>query len=294
VIVPELPEVETIRRALEPRLVGRTIARSVLVRRDILIAPGDPHGGFSRQRTPRPPVPVTADDLLGGSRVVRLERHGKQLAIIALTRGGRERALIVQLGMTGQLAWSDATTRPHVHARWELDGGEVLEFRDPRRFGGLRSLASIDALRAEWAVLGPDGLNVTEAELQERLSKTSRSLKAALLDQCVVAGVGNIYADEALFIARLYPAMRSTRACRLDGATARLASAVVRVLHEGIEHGGSTLRDYTQPDGTAGGYQHRHAVYGRTGMACVQCGTPIRARTLAGRTTSWCPGCQRR
>jgi formamidopyrimidine-DNA glycosylase len=282
--MPELPEVETIRRALEPRLIGRVVERAVLHRRDVLVMPGK-----------RSPTPTSPRDLLEGARVTRLCRRGKQMAIIAAA-DDVERVLIVQLGMSGQLLWADDAGAPvdHVHAEWAIAGERRLFFRDPRRFGGLRALSTAAALEDEWRSLGPDALDVTARHLHEALNATDRSLKATLLDQSVLAGLGNIYVDEALFLAGLHPARRASSLKRRPEASERLAAAIVRVLTEALSHGGSTLRDYYGPDGSPGGFQHRHRVYGRSGQPCAVCGDPIQSQTLAGRTTCWCPGCQPR
>jgi formamidopyrimidine-DNA glycosylase len=295
--MPELPEVEHTRRTLEPHLVGRTVVAARLLRRDIAVAPGDPPGGFSRSRTRRHDAPrrLTRADLLAGERIARLDRRGKQLAIVA----DSGRALLVHLGMTGHLAWRPPGDRapapPHVHATWTLadargrDAGRLI-FRDPRRFGGLWILRSPEDLAARWAALGPDALTITPHDLAARLAATRRPIKAALLDQSTIAGVGNIYADESLFLARIHPA---TPADRLTAdQVAALAAAIRQVLHESLDAGGSTLRDYLDATGRAGAYQDAHRVYGRAGLPCPACGTTLLALRLGQRTTVACPSCQ--
>ncbi len=300
--MPELPEVEHVRRSLEPHLVGRRVA-GVLVRRACVI---------EGPRTPRA--------LLVGQRVVRLARRGKQMAWVG-DGGG---VLVVHLGMTGQVlgelegmgegakpgtaaeaparvrgsvAQSVAKTYPpHTHIVWTTEGtggGRVL-FRDPRRFGGVWTLKSVAALEERWAGLGPDGLDAPVGELAAALVEacrgSARSAKAALLDQAVIAGVGNIYADEACFIAGVRP---TRRGARLKVAEAeRLAVAVRSVLAAAVEAGGSSLRDYVDADGRAGEFAQRHAVYGRGGEPCVRCGKRLKQATVAQRTTVWCGGCQ--
>ncbi len=313
--MPELPEVETIRRALEPLLVGRRVVRAELRRRDVLVMPGDPFGGFARQRPHRPPspspsaraakakprpAPTSPRDLLEGSTIGALRRRGKQLAILADDTNGP--VLVVQLGMSGQLLVpknlpddkprrGQPTPFPtHVHAVWRLDDGSRLLFRDPRRFGGLRALPNQVALDELWQPLGPDALSVTADGLHEALSGTRRLVKAALLDQSLVAGVGNIYADEALFAAGISPRRRADTLTPAE--TARLAAALREVLDHAVAHGGSTLRDYVTPGGDAGSYQARHLVYGHAGEPCPRCGGTLTSATLAGRTTVWCPTCQ--
>lgn len=293
--MPELPEVECLRRSLEPHLVGRTVRRAVLRRRDICEV-------FGESR-PRRATPV---DLLEGCTITRLDRRGKQLAIIA----GDGAVLSVHLGMTGQLLFSpptrdgpddqsrsskSAAAQSHVHATWELteSGSPVgkLMFRDPRRFGGLWTFPSVRALlEHRWNALGPDALTIMGGELAQALSGSRRHIKAAMLDQGVLAGVGNIYADEALFQAGIRPRRLG---CRLTVAEVEtLASAIRSVLGSSIQTGGSTLRDYRDANGKAGSSQLTHAVYGRGGEACVRCGGRLREAQVGQRTTVWCASCQ--
>lgn len=273
--MPELPEVESVRLALSP-LIGRAVEGVRVARRDVV------RDGAGRRRGRLDPA-----DLLVGDRVASLERRGKQLAIVG--RSGR--AVLVHLGMSGQVLVNPGDAMPgHRHAAWTVAGvGEVV-FRDPRRFGGLWLLASRAALNARWDALGVDGLLVTGQDLSRALGRSRRAVKAALLDQGAVAGVGNIYADEALFAAGVLP----QRACETLTADewGRVADAVRAVLALAIDAGGSTLRDYRRPDGSAGGAKRGHRVYGRKNEPCVVCSTPIRAETLAQRTTCWCPRCQ--
>ena len=295
--MPELPEVETVRRSLTPHLSGHVVVRATLKRRDIAVMPGDPEGGFSRTRAPRPrPRRVRTGDMLQGSDLAEPIRRGKQLALV--TDDGP--AIVVHLGMTGQLRWlrRGAQLRgqagEHVHAVWRLDDGSRVVFRDPRRFGGLWLLPNRAELERRWAALGPDGLRAEPAELTAALasafSGSVRTLKAALLDQNVIAGVGNIYADEALFRAGLHPARTtgSLRAADID----RLVAAVRTVLTAAVEARGSTLRDYTDADGMGGTAQLAHRVYGRAGQPCLVCGGPLSSAVIAQRTTVWCPACQ--
>lgn len=284
--MPELPEVETVRRTLEPLLVGRRVARVELRRADIV--EGDP----------------SARALLEGATIRSLVRRGKQLAIVA-GRGGKgsgtERVLVVHLGMTGQLVHHatrpDLSSTTHVHALWTMgargrdDPGGVLTFRDPRRFGGLWPLTDESSLRDRWAALGPDGLEATAEKLRERAGSSRRAIKAALLDQGVIAGVGNIYADESLHRAGIRP----TRGChRIKGEEwTWLAAEIREVLHGAIASGGSTLRDYVGGTGRPGAAQLAHAVYGRGGERCLACGVELRVGVVGQRTTVWCRRCQR-
>ena len=288
--VPELPEVESVRRSLLPRLVGRAFLTASLRRRDVAIAPGDPPGGFPRnRRSALRPKAISAADMLAGATITEIERRGKQLALIARSEN---RALVVQLGMTGHLelaAERQDDKMRHVHARWEFAGG-ALHFRDPRRFGALRIFRSLDALREHWSTLGPDALSIQDEELAGALAGSDRPIKAALLDQCVLAGVGNIYADEALFLSHVHPRART---CRLRPAqVATLASMIRLVLNRAIEHGGSSIRDYTDGSGRRGSYQDRHGVYGRAGLPCLICHRKLSSGLVAQRTTVWCATCQ--
>lgn len=289
--MPELPEVERIRQSLAPGLVGRRVVGATLHRRDVLVVPGDPPGGFSRQRSESAkPRRYSSKHLLVGTTVVDVLRHGKELAII-----GDGPVLLVRLGMTGQLVLlgpgARATKPDHIHATMKLGSGGRLLFRDPRRFGGLRALGSAEALSEHWRGLGPDALDVTGPVLTQRLRATARAIKAALLDQRVIAGVGNIYADEALFQSGVAPG-------RLGGSLTateadRLASAIREILARAIEAGGSSIRDYLDAGGRPGTAQTLHRVYGRGGLGCVRCGEELAQILLAQRTTVYCPNCQR-
>ncbi|MEN0019906.1 MAG: bifunctional DNA-formamidopyrimidine glycosylase/DNA-(apurinic or apyrimidinic site) lyase [Planctomycetota bacterium] len=290
--MPELPEVECVRRGLEAVAVGRTVTQAALHRRDIAVAPGDPDGGWSRQRpdAARPePVRITPPALLAGDRIESVRRHGKQMAVV----GASGRVALVHLGMTGLVMHVPERAEPpadHVHAEWLLDNGSRLVFRDPRRFGGVWLLPTLTDLHERWACLGPDALTIRALRLQRALAGSRAPLKAALLDQRRLAGLGNIYADEAAFRARLHPA---TPAGSLDAdQTKRLASAIRHVLKSGLARGGSTLRDYRDPFGDAGTAQLAHRVYGRGGQPCKRCRAELVSDQLAQRTTTWCPACQ--
>ena len=289
--MPELPEVEHLRRTLADALVGRTVTRARLIRRDVLVREGDPPGGFSRSGRRPASRRVPGAELLSGQRVTGITRHGKQLAIGA----DSGRVLCAHLGMSGQLIHlgrrARAANASHVHASWSLDDGSRLLHRDPRRFGGLWAFASHDALRAaRWSRLGPDALTIDARALSARLARTSRAVKSALLDQSVIAGVGNIYADEALFDARLHPARPG--ATITSDESLRLARALRRILRDAIRAGGSTLRDYADARGDPGAFQLEHRVYARAGEPCLRCAAPLESALLAQRTTVWCPRCQ--
>ncbi len=278
--MPELPEVETVRRSLQTRLVGARVLDARINRSDVCTTPAG--------------VPLSRKALLAGTTIDRLVRHGKQLAIVS--REGA--ALCVHLGMTGQLLLTPALRRlprrDHLHVLWKIataNGPYTLALRDPRRFGGIWTFPSFDDLiRSRWASLGPDALALSTRDLRPRLARTRRQVKAVLLDQRVAAGIGNIYADEALFRAAINPVR--TGASINDRECARLAAAVRHVLRLGIHRRGTSLRDFVDPDARTGRGQRYLSVYGRGGLPCVRCGLPLRSAKVAQRTTVWCPVCQ--
>ena len=267
--MPELPEVETIRTELEPRLTGRE-----LVRVEIL----DP-------RLTRPIDLFEVAEELEGDRVVAVERRGKYL-VLRLESG---LALLVHLRMTGGFAFEPAS---HERAILELDDGTRLAYRDVRRFGTWLVLegAELDPYLAGKNGPEPLGPRFTADWLAGRLATRRAPVKAVLLDQRVVAGLGNIYADEALWRARVNPLQPAESLTRDE--VGRLHRAIRAALRTGIERQGSTLRDYARPDGSAGGMQEEFRVYGRDGLPCPRCGTPITKTRVAGRGTWYCPRCQ--
>jgi formamidopyrimidine-DNA glycosylase len=272
--VPELPEVETVVRELRPHLLGRRFVSIRVGRRGL------------RRRWTRGWV-----RLLVGPRIRQVGRRGKWI-IVSLEQ---DRHLLIHLGMTGQLTVvsTDQAVAPHTHIIWNLDGqGLQLRFRDIRRFGSATLLPGSQPLEQFFldARLGPEPFAVDPAYWRACLTRTRRCLKAVLLDQRVVAGVGNIYADEALFEAGLYPGRLG---CSVTRAQAdRLREAVVRVLLRAIDRRGSSIRDYVDGLGRKGHYQEEFAVYDRTGKPCLRCGTRIQCLRLAGRSTHYCPRCQ--
>jgi formamidopyrimidine-DNA glycosylase len=272
--LPELPEVETVVRGLRPHLEGRRIAaarRSRLLR--ALPSRGRVAGG------------------LAGRKLIRLWRRGKYL-LADLDDG---RTLMVHLGMSGQLLLEprDSAPRKHLHLGVRFAGLKAeLRFYDPRRFGKV-ALGSIEELSG-WTGLGALGLEPLEADVEEiarAIGARRKRLKALLLEGGAVAGVGNIYADESLFRARLHP-LRVASTLKPAEAL-RLATEIQSVLNEAIESGGSTIGDYLQPDGRAGGFQDEHLVYGRAGQPCPRCGREIKRLEVAGRGTHICTRCQR-
>jgi formamidopyrimidine-DNA glycosylase len=272
--MPELPEVETVRRRLLPHLGGRVLAEVEVL--------------DHRLTDPEPPEAVAAR--LQGMRVETLGRRGKYL-IAELADGA---ALLVHLRMTGNLLWlaePPAIDPRFLRARALLDDGSYLAYTDARRFGTWR--VAEDGAEA-WLTgkLGPEPLaGWAAADMARALAGRKAPVKAALLDQRVVAGVGNIYADEALFAAKIHPASPAGRLSR--ARVVRLHDAVVAALEAGIEAQGASIRDFRTPDGGYGSAQERFLVYGRGGEPCVVCGTPLRRTVIAQRGTVYCPHCQR-
>lgn len=284
-----MPEIEHLRRTLAKRIVGSTIDCVDVRRADVIRTP---RGRGGRQAT-------AAMCGLRGARVTTTDRHGKQLAILT-TRG----VLVVHLGMSGRLqavGEQEPTSAAlvgasHVHMVMTLIDAEgrrsIMVHRDPRRFGGLWLRDTLeDVRRAEWSRLGPDALTIRRECFLARLSR-GRSIKAMLLDQSIVAGVGNIYADEALHRARLHPATRGVSVSR--DRLGLLHTALGAVLRAAVRAGGSTIRDFQDAAGRFGTYAGRHRVYARAGLPCLDCGTVLAGSTVAGRTTVHCPMCQPR
>jgi formamidopyrimidine-DNA glycosylase len=267
--VPELPEVETIRAQLAPRLEGRSLARVEIL---------DP-------RLTRPSDLFEVAEELEGDRVTSVERRGKYL-LLRLESG---LVLLVHLRMTGSFAFAPAS---HERASLELDDGSRLVYRDVRRFGTWLVLegAELDLYLASKNGPEPLGPRFTAGWLGAQLARRRAPLKAVLLDQRVVAGLGNIYADEALWRARLSPLRAANDLSQ--GEVARLHRAIRAALRAGIERQGSTLRDYATPDGFAGSMQEEFRVYGRDGLPCPRCRTPIAKARVGGRGTWFCPRCQ--
>ncbi|WP_448502987.1 bifunctional DNA-formamidopyrimidine glycosylase/DNA-(apurinic or apyrimidinic site) lyase [Sphingomonas sp.] len=270
--MPELPEVETTVRGLRPVLEGERIARVTLHRPDL-----------------RRPMPVDLGQRLTGARVTRLGRRAKY-GLIDTDRGD---TLIFHLGMSGRWRVDPAERLAHDHLVLETEAGRVLALNDPRRFGSVDLMPS-DAVAgwAPFAAMGPEplGPDFDAAHLARTFEGRLAPVKALLLDQRTVAGLGNIYVCEALHMAGIAPARAGGRIAR--GRLEPLAAAIRAVLESAIEAGGSTLRDYARPDGELGYFSKQWRVYGCEGQACG-CGATIRRRTEAGRSTFWCPTCQR-
>jgi formamidopyrimidine-DNA glycosylase len=272
--MPELPEVETVRARLAPVLTGRRFERVEI---------HDP-----RLVRPYEPAEVAAE--LEGERVAAVERRGKYL-IVRFESG---RALLIHLRMTGSLRHSDGVLAEDAHRRAvvRLDDGSDVAYRDVRRFGTwlLLEPGELDPYLA--AKLGEEPLDAlfTAARLAERLAKRRAPIKAALLDQRTLAGMGNIYVDEALWRARVHPLRPAETLDRNE--LRRLHRGIRASLEHGIARQGSTLRDYRLPDGASGSMQREFKVYGRGGEPCDRCGTPIAKTRVAGRGTWFCPECQ--
>jgi formamidopyrimidine-DNA glycosylase len=274
--LPELPEVETIVADLRPHLVGRTIMRCELLFPTIV----------------RHPEPEVFIDSIAGLRIESVGRRGKFI-MVGLSDG---LLLVVHLGMTGQLRLVDAATplALHTHAVFTLDDGRHLRYRDPRRFGRLL-LGTEEALLLSKTLprLGPEPIDPEFAadELYRRLRRRRTSLKAVLLDQTAIAGVGNIYADESLHRARLRPDRPAGSVSRKSAR--RLHESLRASLQVAIDNRGSSVDTYRDAWGELGGQQEKLQVYGRAGEPCFTCGRPLSVIRLAGRTTVFCRRCQR-
>jgi formamidopyrimidine-DNA glycosylase len=274
--MPELPEVETIRLALEPHLVGRRLERVEI---------NDP-------RLVRPFEPTAVAAELEGERVAALDRRGKYLVV----RFESGRVLLIHLRMTGSLRHAAAgalADDPHRRAVVKLDDGSDVAYRDVRRFGTWHLLEPDEVDPYLQQRLGREPLEhtFTARRLAEGLAGRKAPIKAALLDQRTVAGLGNIYVDEALWRAEVHP-LRPAGTLD-DDEIARLTKGIRQALRAGIARQGASLRDYSTPEGRRGRMQESFRVYGREGEPCLRCGTPIDKIRAGGRGTWYCPNCQR-
>jgi len=283
--MPELPEVETIAHGVDRRVRGRRIEQV----------------WFTSHRQPfKTPAAKQAREL-EGRVLLAVHRTGKHI-VCELGRAGEEAAgrkrsgtaaaqWIVHLGMTGRLlvCAPDAPLEPHTHARLGLSGGRELRFVDPRRFGRLefRDLGSA----AGFAAPGAEPLTIDDGEFAALFRGRRLPIKAALLNQTLLAGVGNIYADESLFRAGIRPRRAAGRLTRAE--LERLRTGLVEVLQAAIRLGGSSVSDYVDAEGARGFFQLEHCVYRRTGQPCRSCGMAIRRIVVGGRGTHYCPQCQR-
>ncbi|MBS0002985.1 MAG: bifunctional DNA-formamidopyrimidine glycosylase/DNA-(apurinic or apyrimidinic site) lyase [Thioalkalivibrio sp.] len=271
--MPELPEVETTRRGLEPCMVGRRIRALEL-----------------RDPRLRWPVPADLPALVTGRRIRGLTRRAKYLLLE--TDGP---ALLLHLGMSGSLRRCAPGTplRPHDHLIFHLDDGFEVRLHDPRRFGCCLPIPEPPAIHPLLAALGPEPLGDDfHGDCLFRLSRGRRTpVKAFIMDQQVVVGVGNIYASEALFLAGIRPGRAAGRVSRREYHD--LAGRIRTVLTAAISQGGTTLRDFVREDGTHGYFRQQLRVYGRAGQPCLDCATPIRNRRIGNRASTYCPRCQR-
>ncbi len=271
--MPELPEVETTRRGVEPHVLGQQVVRVV-----------------AHDRRLRWPVPAALLRELPGRSIESVTRRAKYL----LFKCG-DAHLLIHLGMSGRLRVVPAQTPPqtHDHLDIQLAGGQMLRLHDPRRFGCALWLKHDPGRHALLKNLGPEPLapDFSGAYLHARSRGRSVAVKNFLMDSRVVAGVGNIYANEALFVAAIHPKRAAGRITR--EAYLRLATAVRAVLEEAIRAGGTTLRDYVGADGGAGYFQLQLKVYDRKGQPCQVCGALIRQTIIGQRSSFFCPRCQR-
>jgi formamidopyrimidine-DNA glycosylase len=280
--LPELPEVETVVRGLQMLLPGRGITEVRLGKTDFI------------------DNPAALEENLPGCKIASVRRHGKFLVLQLEKNGtasGENHAgakrfdLIVHLGMTGQL-----TVRPeampsatHTHAWFALDNQMELRYTDPRRFGRM-ILSGEEGSEKILGPLGIDALAVSEEDFQSRIGGRRARIKALLLDQSVLRGMGNIYTDESLWRARIHPARLGAELSREE--MRRLHHAMQRVLCEAVRLGGSSISDYVNAEGEPGEFQLRHNVYQREGKKCARCGTLIRRIVVAGRSSYFCRKCQ--
>src|SRR5579863_138612 len=274
--MPELPEVETVARGLRAALPGRRILSVRLGKTNFI------------------DDPAALERDLPGARIESVVRHGKflVLGLEGAQADGAGLALLVHLGMTGQLVTrpNEAPVAPHTHVIFGLDDGRELRYTDIRRFGRMRLMRSGE----QGSVLGGLGLDPLEAsgaEFVAVLHSRSAHVKALLLDQHVLRGMGNIYTDESLWRARIHPRRIGTNLS--PGELRRLYRAVQDVLKEAIRSRGSSISDYVDSEGERGEFQLKHRVYQREGKKCFRCRAPIRRIIVAGRSSHFCPTCQR-
>lgn len=270
--MPELPEVETTLRGVSPHINGKTVSGVIL-----------------RTTKLRWPLPPDLSETLRGQTVQNCRRRAKYL-LIEFAHG----VLIIHLGMSGSLRifTDSAESQKHDHADIVFADGTVLRYHDPRRFGAILWLSGVAEHHPLLADLGPEPLDggFSGCLLHRAFAKQNRAVKTALMDNAVVVGVGNIYANESLFQAAIAPhrPAKSLSKAECDA----LAQAVQDVLRRAIDAGGSTLRDFVDSSGKSGYFQQQYQVYGRSGEPCRQCGTPIAKTVIGQRGTFYCPNCQ--
>jgi formamidopyrimidine-DNA glycosylase len=273
--MPELPEVETVVRGLRRTIVGRTILSVSLKKTDFI---DDAN---------------LLEEFLPGQQIISVERYGKfmLLRLAGLPARNDSTALLVHLGMTGHIASVDVVNpwEKHTHVGMLLDDGRELRYTDARRFGRMAYLAG-ETLDNELARFGVDPLEMSKTEFAQTIRSRTARIKALLLDQRVLRGVGNIYADESLWKAKIHPARLASSLTLAH--TSLLRRSLQQILLRAIVLRGSTISNFADTDGSAGEYQQHHQVYGRAGQPCYRCGKTIRRAIVAGRSSYFCPGCQ--
>lgn len=278
--MPELPEVETVCRGLRARLIGRRIVSVEVRSKDVIHQADMDASGFA--------------EALCGWSIAEIARRGKYI-LIRLIRDEKTRWLVCHLRMTGKLLVrpEGSLTGKHTHVIFALDDGQWLFYDDVRRFGGFICCDSDPCLVPPLVALGPEPLSeaFSPVSFYEHCRRRKRPVKSHLLDQSVVAGIGNIYADEILFRAGVRPRKSAARLTRAECAA--IVSATKTVLEEAIDAGGSTIRDYVDSEMRQGSYQFAHQVYGRAGKPCRRCGTILKNVTVGGRSSVYCPKCQK-
>jgi len=268
--MPELPEVETIVRGLSRHVLNRRIQNVEFLWPGLVV-------GDSEEAT----------EGLRGQRITALRRHGKYI-VFDLLRRRRKSCLVVHLRMTGNFIVG-GESGPHTRAILHLEGGPALVFHDIRKFGRWQWSEELPARLSD---LGPEPLEISQEDFVVRLRARRGMAKASLLNQEFLRGLGNIYADEALFRARIHP--RANTAKISKARAMGLHAAIRAVLSEAIAQGGSTISNYVNSEGSQGYFQLSTAVYGKTGEPCTSCAAPIKRITVASRSTHFCPRCQRR
>jgi formamidopyrimidine-DNA glycosylase len=273
--MPELPEVETVARGMRAALPGRRILAVRLGKTDFI------------------DDPAAMELHLPGTTVLQIRRLGKNLLVDLRSNDAQQSSLslLIHLGMTGQIAIisPDAPVPKHTHVFLSLDDGRELRYTDVRRFGRMAILSATEQERVLGG-LGLEPLEISETEFRARLQSRNSQIKALLLNQSVVRGMGNIYTDEALWRARIHP---KKVGIKLTGAEVRrLYRAMQQILKEAIRLKGSSISDYQDVDGREGTFQARHRVYQRDGKKCFRCGSLIRHATVAGRSSHFCLRCQ--
>jgi formamidopyrimidine-DNA glycosylase len=286
--MPELPEVETVARGLQAAVAGRRILSVTLRKTDFI------------------DDPAVIERELPGRHIVRIERFGKfmllqladrvalpapEFAVAESASSPVCEALLVHLGMTGHLAphFPDQPLAKHTHVTFTLDDGRELRYVDARRFGRMAYLTG-SGLAEELERFGADPLHVTAEEFARRIHASKARIKALLLDQRVLRGVGNIYADESLWKAKIHPAKTGVRLTPAE--LEALRKELRKILLKAIELRGSSISDFVDAGGIPGDYQQHHKVYGRAGQACSRCCTKIKRTIVAGRSSHFCPHCQ--